>query len=172
MAVNRHVKDNRNAFSYTAHIGAGYEQNVMAGFYLRPQLSLDYFGMEEDGFKEVDSVGKAFALNVSSRSGSVGSATASFVVGRTWGSDFRVRPELEMGVRNAFSGDAGVTTAQFASGGSSFKLNPSDINGTGGILRMGVKASTDFYEIGIHAGAETRDHFFSGDARVTVRLLF
>ena len=126
----------------------------------------------EDGFKETDTVGSGFALAVNSRSGSMGSGTATVVLGRSTGTDFRFRPELELGVRDAFSGSAGNTTARFVSGGSPFVLNPTDLSGVGGIARVGVKMSTDFYEIGLHAGMEVRDHFESGDARVTVRLLF
>jgi hypothetical protein len=172
VAVNRKVKDNRNAINYTLHVGGSYEQGLGNGFYLRPQLHLDYFGMNEDSFKETDTIGRGFALAVNSRSGSVGSGTATLVVGRSSGTDFRVRPELELGVRDAFGGSAGNTTARFVSGGSSFVLNPTDLSGVGGVARVGVKMSTDFYEIGLHAGVEVRDHFQSGDARVTVRLLF
>ena len=172
VAVNRKVKDNRNAINYTLHVGGSYEQGLGNGFYLRPQLHLDYFGMNEDSFKETDTIGSGFALAVNSRSGSVGSGTATLVVGRSTGTDFRVRPELELGVRDAFGGSAGNTTAHFVSGGSSFVLNPTDLSGVGGVARVGVKVSTDFYEVGLHAGVEVRDHFESGDARVTVRLLF
>ena len=172
VAVNRQVKDTRNAVNYTLHVGGSYEQGLGGGFYLRPQLHLDYFGMNEGGFKENDTIGTGFALAVNSRSGSEGSGTATVVLGRSTGTDFRVRPELELGVRDAFSGSAGNTTARFVSGGSPFVLNPTDLSGVGGIARVGVKMSTDFYEVGLHAGVEVRDHFGSGDARVTVRLLF
>ncbi len=172
VAVNRQVKDKRTGFNYTLHLGGAYEQGLGGGFYARPQLRLDYFGMNEDGFKETDPIGTGFALAVNSRSGSVGSGTASIVLGRSTGTDFRVRPELELGVRDAFGGGAGNTTARFIGGGTSFVLNPTDLTGVGGVARVGVKVSTDFYEIGLHAGVEVRDHFESGDARVTVRLLF
>jgi Autotransporter beta-domain len=172
VAVNRRVKDNRNAINYTLHLGGAYEYTLGSGFYVRPQLQLDYFGMNEDGFTETDPVGKGFALTVNSRSGSVGSGSASFVLGRSTGTDFRVRPEFELGVRDAFGGGAGSTTARFVSGGTPFVLNPTDLTGVGGMARFALKVSTDFYEVGLHAGVEVRDHFESGDARVTVRLLF
>ena len=174
VAVNRQVKDNRNGFDYTAHVGASYEYTLGDGYFLRPQLRLDYFGMSEDSYKEVDTVTStsAFALSVNSRSGSVGSATASLVFGRSVGADFRLRPELELGVRDAFGGGAGSTTAQFVSGGGTFKLTPTDLSGAGGLIRFGLRASTDFYDIGLTAGVEARSHFESADARVTVRLLF
>lgn len=174
VAVNRQVKDNRNAFDYTAHLGASYEYTLGAGYYLRPQMRLDYFGMSEDSYKENDTVTStsAFALSVNSRSGSVGSATASLVLGRSLGVDFRLRPEMELGVRDAFGGGAGTTTAQFVSGGGTFKLTPTDLSGAGGVMRFGFRASTDFYDIGLTAGVEARSHFESADARLTVRLLF
>jgi hypothetical protein len=172
VAVNRKVKDNRSAFNYTLHVGGSYEYGLGGGFYVRPQLHLDYFGMNEDSFKENDTIGSGFALAVNSRTGSVGSGTATLVLGRSTGTDFRVRPELELGVRDAFGGSAGNTTARFVSGGSSFVVNPTDLSGAGAIARVGLKVSTDFYEVGLHAGIEVRDHFESGDARVTVRLLF
>ena len=174
VAVNRQVKDNRNGFDYTAHVGASYEYTLGDGFFVRPQFRLDYFGMSEDSYKEVDTVTStsAFALSVNSRSGSEGSATASMVFGRSLGVDFRLRPELELGVRDAFGGGAGTTTAQFVSGGGTFKLTPTDLSGVGGVMRFGFRASTDFYDIGLTAGLEARSHFESADARVTVRLLF
>jgi outer membrane autotransporter protein len=172
IAINRKVKDNRDGYSLTAHLGAGYEQTIAGGFYVRPQLRFDYFSLNETAYKETDTVGTGFALNVNSRNGSASSGTASVVFGRTWGTDFRVRPEFELGVRDTFSGDAGKTTAKFVSGTTSFTLTPSDISGSGGIARFGLKAATDFYEIGLQAGTEVRSNFYSGDVRATFRLLF
>ena len=113
----------------------------------------------------------AFALSVNSRNGSELTSKASFALGANWGQDFRVRPELELGLVQS-AGDPGKTTAQFVAGGSPFTLTPDPMNGVGGLARFSVKASTNFYEVAVQAGAEMHDRYYAGDARVTIRLMF
>ena len=179
VAVNRTVKDNRYGYTGTLHGGASYEWSLGHGLFLRPQARLDYFYMAEDSYKEKDLVAlnsgafpSAFALNVNSVNGDALTGVASVAFGANWGSDFRLRPQIEVGLRDAVAGSPGTTTAQFVSGGTPFTLTPSPINGVGGVLRLGLKASTNFYEVGVEAGGETHDRYYSGDARVTIRLMF
>ncbi len=180
VAVNRTVKDNHYGYMGTLHGGASYEWSLGSGFFIRPQARLDYFYMAEDSYKEKDLVAlgtgagfpSAFALSVNSRNGDALTGVATMAIGANWGSDFRLRPQIEVGLRDAIAGSPGTTTAQFVSGGTPFTLTPSPINGVGGVLRLGLKASTNFYEVGIEAGGETHDRYYSGDARVTIRLMF
>ena len=177
VSVNRTVKDNRSGYTATLHGGASYSFDLPYGLFLRPQVRSDYFYMSEDSYHESDPVAttvgfpSAFALSVNSRNGSELTSKASFALGANWGQDFRVRPELELGLVQS-AGDPGKTTAQFVAGGSPFTLTPDPMNGVGGLARFSVKASTNFYEVAVQAGAEMHDRYYAGDARVTIRLMF
>ena len=173
VTVNRLVKDDRSAWSLSGHAGLSYQKLLGRGFYLRPYAHGDYFSQNEDGYTENDPSGKTgFALIVKSRSGDALSGTAGLVFGGVFGTDVRYRPEVEFGYRGALSGDAGKTTAAFKNAPSStFVLAPSDLV-SGAVTRVGVKASTDFYEIGFEANGRFGDHYTSGSAQFTVRVLF
>jgi hypothetical protein len=93
-------------------------------------------------------------------------------IGRTIGTTFVWRPQLEIGYRDAFAGTAGDTTARFVQGGGPFTLTPVQITGGGPTVRMGAKADTDFYELDFEAGAEERNNFYEADIRFNIRVLF
>jgi outer membrane autotransporter protein len=177
VAINRTVKENRSAYTATAHGGASYLFDGPFGLFVQPRAKFDYFYMAEDGFRDNDTIAtsvgfpSAFALAVKSRSGSEFTSQATVAVGGSWGQDFRVRPEIELGLTQS-AGDPGKTTAQFVSGGPSFTLSPNPMNGVGGVARLSLKASTNFYEVAVQAGTEMHDRYYSGDARVTIRLMF
>ena len=135
----------------------------------------DYFYLDQGGFTEhgaaTASGSDGFDLTDAKRNGNEASGTASLVTGVTFGQGFKWRPELELGYRNVFSGNAGSTTANFQ-GGTPFTLDPESIKGGGPLARLDIKADTDFYELNFEAGVEQRTHFEEGDLRLSVRVLF
>jgi hypothetical protein len=113
-----------------------------------------------------------------SSTGQETSGTASITIGRKLGTGLVWRPQLELGVRDVFTGDAGNTTARFegtngAATGASFTLTPADITGPAGIARFKLKASSEYYEIGVEAGGEVlSSRYQEGDVKASIRVLF
>ena len=108
---------------------------------------------------------------MASRTSDEGSGTASLIFGAKYGTSFVWRPQLEVGVRDIFIGGIGPTTAHYA-GGQSFTINPEDISGASALLRAKIKASGEYYEVGIEAGGEAQSGYIEGDVKLSVRVLF
>ncbi|WP_174300078.1 autotransporter domain-containing protein [Caulobacter sp. S45] len=175
VTLDRASKSSSSGYTATGHFGLGYQTPQIGWVYFRPQLHGDYFYLDQGGFTEhgatTASGGDGFDLTDAARNGNEASGTASLVTGVTFGQGFKWRPELELGYRNVFSGNAGSTTANFQ-GGTPFTLDPESVKGGGPVARLDVKADTDFYELNFEAGVEERTHFEEGDLRLSVRVLF
>jgi len=186
ITLDRQANGASNGWTATGHFGAAYQWDI-GKWFLRPAVRGDYFQLYEGGFTEhggasttqtttnssgatVDSDG--FDLQLASRSGNQATGAASLTIGRTIGTTFVWRPQLEVGYRDAFSGTAGDTTARFLQGGTPFTLTPVQITGGGPTVRLGAKADTDFYELDFEAGAEERNSFYEADIRFNIRVLF
>jgi hypothetical protein len=175
ITLDRNAKGSTQGWSATGHFGAAYQFDL-GRWFIRPSAGGDYFRLYEGGFKEHggadDTGGDGFDLALASRTGYQATGLASLTIGRTIGTSFLWRPQVQVGYRDAFAGTAGNTTAQFVSGGSSFTMVPVNIKGGGPMARFGAKADTDFYELDFEAGAEERNNFYSADLRFNVRVLF
>jgi hypothetical protein len=175
ITLDRNAKGSSQGWSATGHFGAAYQFDL-GRWFIRPSAGGDYFRLYEGGFKEhggTDAAGNdGFDLALSSRTGYQATGLASLTIGRTIGTSFLWRPQVQIGYRDAFAGTAGDTTARFVSGGSSFTMVPAPIKGGGPMARFGAKADTDFYELDFEAGAEERNNFYSADLRFNVRVLF
>jgi hypothetical protein len=186
ITLDRQANGAADGWTGTGHFGAAYQWDI-GKWFLRPAVHGDYFRLYEGGFTEhggasttqftTNSSGKTvdsdgFDLQLESRKGYQATGAASLTVGRTIGTTFVWRPQLEIGYRDAFAGTAGNTTAQFVQGGSPFTLTPVKITGGGPTMRLGAKADTDFYELDFEAGAEERNNFYEGDIRFNIRVLF
>lgn len=174
VTLSRQTKASWNGYSLTGHIGAAYQMDLGPTFYIRPTVKADFFRLSEGGFSErhgAGATGDAFDLTYGDRTGDELSATASMIFGAKLGRGLVWRPQVELGVRDVFSGSAGDVTARF-SGGSNFTISPADFTGPLGIARFKLKASSEYYEFGLEAGAEAKSRYAEADARLTVRVLF
>jgi len=186
ITLDRQANGASNGWTATGHFGGAYQWDI-GKWFIRPAGSADYFRLDEGGFTEhggasttqfttnssgatVDSDG--FDLQLASRTGYQATGAATLTIGRTIGTTFVWRPQLEIGYRDAFAGAAGDTTARFVQGGSPFTLTPVQITGGGPTVRLGAKADTDFYELDFEAGAEERNNFYEADIRFNIRVLF
>ena len=179
ITLDRKVKSNWNGYTLSGRFGLAYKWNLNSrflggGWFVQPQTHLDYFRLNEDAYHDNEAQGgPALAMGFDSRTGQETSGTASIVFGRRLGTGLVWRPSLEVGVRDVFDGNAGDTTARFLSGGPSFTLTPADITGTAGIARFKLKASSEYYELGIEAGGEVlSSRYEEGDMKASIRVLF
>jgi len=179
ITLDREVKDNWNGYTASGRFGVAYkvkfgERFLGGGWFVQPQTHVDTFMLYENAYNENEAEGgPALAMGFNSVTGQETSATASILVGRAMGTGVVFRPELEFGVRDVFTGNAGDTTARYISGGPSFVLTPADIEGAAGVARFKLKASSEYYELGFEAGGEVlSSRYEEGDMRLSVRVLF
>jgi hypothetical protein len=177
ITLDRQANGASSGWTATGHFGASYQWDL-GKWFIRPAASGDYFRLYEGGFTEhggastTQANADGFDLQLQNRTGYQATGAASLTVGRTIGTTFVWRPQLEVGYRDAFAGTAGDTTARFVQGGSNFTLTPVQITGGGPTMRVGAKADTDFYELDFEAGAEERNNFYEADIRFNIRVLF
>jgi hypothetical protein len=167
--LDRLANGKSNGYSVAGHFGGSYRAQG-GRWYLQPEAHVDYFRLTEGSYTETGG-GAAFNATIAKRIGAETSATVSVRAGGSFGSDFTWRPELEFGYREIVSGGPGTTTASF-NRGTSFTLNPADIQRGGAFGRFGFAAGNELYDLSIAAGAEMRGGYAEGDLHVRVRLLF
>jgi uncharacterized protein YhjY with autotransporter beta-barrel domain len=183
ITLDRQANGASNGWTATGHFGAAYQWDI-GKWFIRPAAHGDYFRLDQGGFTEhggadttydipgTNTESDGFDLKLQNRTGYQATGAASLTVGRTIGTTFVWRPQVEIGYRDAFAGTAGDTTATFVQGGSPFTLTPVKITGGGPTARLGAKADTDFYELDFEAGAEERNNFYEADIRFNIRVLF
>jgi hypothetical protein len=184
ITLDRKVKSNWDGYTLSGRFGLSYRWSfndhvLGGGWFLQPQAHLDYFMLTQNAYHDNEAeAGPALSMAFQSSTGQETSGTASITIGRKLGTGLVWRPQLELGVRDVFTGDAGNTTARFegtngAATGASFTLTPADITGPAGIARFKLKASSEYYEIGVEAGGEVlSSRYQEGDVKASIRVLF
>jgi len=159
-----------NGWIADAHAGASYELKL-GGLYARPELSLDYLRLSEDGYQEKGG-GAGLDLKVDDRKGDLLTGQALMAIGYHFGTEESWwRPELKAGWRQKLAGDAGRTTASFQ-GGQAFTLDPEALFKGGAVVRGGIVGGTEQLYVGLNGGATLDDGYTEYDLRGTIRLRF
>ncbi|MBW4330547.1 autotransporter outer membrane beta-barrel domain-containing protein [Stakelama sp. CBK3Z-3] len=118
-------------WSASASAGAAYTAALGSNFSLKPQVTLDYLRLHENGYTE-DGDDDVIDLAVESRNSDSLSAETTLTLAWSTGyvtHDYRpLTFELEGGRRNQISGDLGSTTAYFDdSDGDAFTIDPTSL---------------------------------------------
>jgi outer membrane autotransporter protein len=159
-----------NGWIADAHAGASYEVRL-GGFYARPELSVDYLRLSEDGYQEKGG-GAGLDLKVDSRKGDLLTGQALMALGWEFGTtESWWRPEVKAGWRQKLAGDAGNTTARFQ-GGDAFTLSPEDLFKGGAVARAGFVGGTGQLYMAVNAGATVDHDYQEYDLRGTIRVRF
>jgi predicted ribosomally synthesized peptide with SipW-like signal peptide len=152
-----------------AHASAAYEMKF-GRFYARPELSVDYLHLDENAENEQGG-GTGFDLNVAARSSTRLSGQAIMVLGRQYGGDTWLRPEIRFGYREIISGEVGDTVASFA-GGTPFTLSPDNDKGGWAVIGFSIKGGTQYSYIALEGDAEFRSGEQEYDLRIAGRSMF
>ncbi len=171
VTLSRQTKASWSGYSLSGRIGAAYQIDLGRTYFIRPTVHLDYYHLNQGSYSERFG-GPAVDLAYADANGDDASGTASMIFGAKYGRGLVWRPELELGVRDVFSGSPGDVTAHFISGGPNFTVAPVDITGPAGLARLKLKASSEYYEVGVEGGVEARSRYGEGDFKLTVRVLF
>ncbi|MET3528324.1 autotransporter outer membrane beta-barrel domain-containing protein [Phenylobacterium koreense] len=170
--LNREAKSDWNGFTASAHAGLAYQVD-MGRFYVKPNLTADYFLLKEDGRTESGG-GEAIDLSIDKRSSDQLSGFAGVTFGARFGEEsaFAWVPELTAGWRQATGDGVDVTTARFVAGGPSFSLEAPNLSGGGPVVRAALRGQGEYFDFALEGGGEYRDDYEAYDARVVVRFLF
>lgn len=158
-----------NAWMVDAYAGASYEVRL-GSLYARPELSVSYLRLAEDGYKEKNG-GAGFNLIVDKRTGDLLSGEALLAVGWRFGDETFFAPEIKAGYRAKLAGGPSTTTAHFE-GGADFTLDPEDVFKGGAIARVGFRGGAARVLYAVNAGATVDDDYKAYDVRATVRFQF
>jgi hypothetical protein len=170
LAVLRTADGSWSSFGLNAHGMVSYEKRF-GRYYLRPQASLDYITLKEDGYTETGG-GDGMDLAVKSRTSSRLAAFAGVAVGATYGPDKSWGPEVLVGYKGVAAETLGDTTARFAAGGDTFVLHADELSGQGVAARVSLKGENGSGAFAVEAGAESRDSLAIYDLRLAGHVQF
>jgi outer membrane autotransporter protein len=158
-----------NGMVANAFAGLAYEAKL-GDVYLRPEGRLDYVWLWEGERKEHGG-GSGFDLTVASRKADNLSGDLGLVLGKQYGKDVWVRPELRVGYRQTLAGAMGDTIASFA-GGTPFTLAASNDKNGAVTLGFAVRAGSALSYLALEGGAEASRKQTKYTARLTGRAMF
>lgn len=169
-AGTRTIKGKWDAKLYSAAGGLAYDMRA-GGLSFRPNVSVDYYKLSEDGYQESGG-GDALDLKVSSRSSDELAVTGSVAVGLDFGGrdeyDGWTRFELEAGRRELVGGSLGSITAAFKDG-DPFTLTP-DERSSGWIGRLRGVAGNSGFQFGGELSAERQQGHTAWALRASLRV--
>jgi hypothetical protein len=167
--VSESSKGRWNGYFADAHAGAEYEVRL-GRFYMRPEVSVDYLYLNEDGHTETGA-GPGFDLTIDPRTSQRGSVQALMTVGAQFGHDVWFRPEVFGGYRQVVFGQIASTTATYL-GGSPFTLDPGDQNGGWIVGGFSLKAGSSLSYVAIQGEADLRQNEQRYDVYLSGRAMF
>lgn len=134
-------------YSLAASVAAG--RAFKAGqFYARPELSLDYFRLHQDGYRETALRNSALALEVSDAETERASASAILAIGADWSVEnglYRVFPEARIGARHELLETPYEVTARFLDGEESFQIRSQEEFGDALIAGVSFNSSSSIF---------------------------
>jgi hypothetical protein len=135
------AKGNWDALLYDGHVSLAYEHRLLGNFYARPELAMDYLGLNEEGYAE-NGGGAGYDLTIAARNSNRVTATAGLTLGRAWGKDAWLRSEMTFGYMDVAYGNIGDTVASFTGGGAPFGVSPDGTQGGWAIVGFSLKAGS------------------------------
>ncbi len=134
-------------YSLAATVAAGTEFRA-GSFYARPELSAEYFRLQQDAYKETALRYADLALDIGSTESDRAAVSALLALGKEWDFQnglFKVFPEVRMGVRHQLLDSPYSTTARFANGDETFLIESQETAGTAAIGGFSLNSSSDIF---------------------------
>lgn len=167
--LNLRARADWNAWSADAFAGASYEWRAGA-FYARPELSVSYLRLAEDGYSETGG-GTGFNLTVDKRTADLLTSQGLVSLGWRFGDEVYWAPEIKAGYRARLAGGPARTTAHF-DGGAAFTLDPEDVFKGGIVARAGFRGGGQRFLYTVNAGGTFDGDYREYDIRAAVRFQF
>jgi len=163
-----------NGWHYSLSAQAGRDI-PLGSWVLRPEASLTYLSISEDGFNELalDNTAPELALFVDSRTTSALTGGASLTVSRRFDrTDSWWLPYIRLGYRGDFSSSPGETTARFGPDGNPFTLRAAELPSAGLLAGFGLAAGSDYTTFTFAYDADYRDDYVNHVLRLVLRMNF
>jgi len=163
-----------NGWHYSLSAQAGRDIPI-GSWILRPEASLTYLSISEDGFNELalDNTAPELALFVDSRTTSALTGGASLTVSRMFErTDSWWLPYFRVGYRGDFSSSPGETTARFGPNGNPFTLRAAELPSAGLLAGFGFSAGSDYTTFTFAYDADYRDDYVNHVLRLVLRMNF
>lgn len=147
----------------------------LGNWVVRPEASLTWLSISEDGFNEIalDNTAPELALFVDSRTTSALTGGATVTVARRFeraGSWWL--PYARVGYRGDFSGNSGETTARFGQNGTPFTLRAAEMPSAGLLAGFGFSAGSNYTTFTFAYDADYRDEYVNHVLRLVLRMNF
>ena len=154
-----------------ARIGALYDMKV-GSWYLRPAGSIDGIYLREGSYTERGG-GPSVNLAVDTRTSYEATAQLGVKFGTSFGRGYRWGPEFELGYRSVLAGEAGETTAAFAStSGSEFILAGVQRAKRLLVIRAALRGQGAYSNFTFETGGEIGENYEAYMARLAIRFVF
>ncbi len=153
-----------------AHAGLAYEVKLFGPYYARPEVSIDYLGLHQNGYHETGPA-SAFNLSVGPQSDTQFTGQALMVLGRQWGRQAWFRAEVRGGYRAVIDGQVGEVDANFLNGTPFVVAGDPD---KGGWMTVGfsLKSGSEFSYLALEGDADFRKGQQRYDLRVAGKSVF
>lgn len=159
-ALTRAATGNWDGYTLSAGAGASWEKHFLRRYYVRPEATVEYMRLTENGYTEDNASGgvNGIPLIVGSRTGDILTTTAMMNVGARFGDiagQGGVTVELQAGYRDNVSADPGVTSLQFVSNkGVVAQVAGDDLTGGGPVAGFRVMAGGPMGYVALEGDAE------------------
>jgi outer membrane autotransporter protein len=163
--ISRKSDSTYNGYSAAAGAGLAYEANF-GRFFLRPEISAEYFSLTEEAHEERGGAGSngqnGFDLAIEERNGKLFRTAAMLSFGGKFGDQGWLQPELRVGWRQNVTADLDPTRACIIGLPASdpnrcFDLTTDSIEGGGPVVGLRILANGQMGFLALEADAELMD---------------
>ncbi len=169
-SLSRTAKSSWSGLTAAIHGDVAYRFD-MGPFYAKPQLSADYFVLQEDSRNESGG-GAGVNLALGKRTSQELNGFAGVTLGARFGDTFSWSPELTAGYKAVGGDGAGDTKGHFLAGGPNFDIATPKLSGGGAVIRAALRGQGEYFDVVVEGGGEFHDNYQAYDARVTARWVF
>src|SRR5204863_1015654 len=143
----------------------------MGRIYIRPDASVDYVYLYEDGYQEHGG-GVSVDLAVNHRTSYEASAEAGVTFGATFGRALKWTPELRVAYRSILAEGLSETTARFLAGGNPFLMRALGVDQNRLVVRAAVRGGSRYANVALEATGDIGDVYSAYEGRLVVRFIF
>lgn len=145
--ISDEVEASWSGVSLAGTVAAGTELRS-GSFYARPEVSVDYFRLSQDSYRETALRRSGLALEIGSAETQRTSAAALITFGNEWEVEnglYRVFPEARIGYRHEVSGTPYEANARFVNGSETFLIQSQEDFSDAVIAGLSINSSSSIF---------------------------